>query len=71
MVMNPPTSARYERDKGLIPELGRSPEEGNDNSLQYFCLENFKNRGAWWGTVNGIAELVTTEHAHIDTMHIY
>ena len=54
VVMNPPTNARDEKDKGLIPESGRSPEEGNDNSLQYFCLENSMDRGAWgsyspWG----------------------
>ena len=34
-------------DQGLIPGLGRYPGEGNGNSLQYPCLENFKNRGAW------------------------
>ena len=71
VVMNPPTNARDEKDKGLIPESGRSPEEGNDNSLQYFCLENSMDRGAWWATVHGVAELVTTDHAHTDTVHIY
>ena len=34
-------------DAGLIPGLGRSPEEGNGNSLQYSCLEMFMDRGAW------------------------
>ena len=34
-------------DLGLIPELGQSPGEGNGNPLQYFCLENFKEGGAW------------------------
>ena len=38
-------------DLGLIPGLGRSSGEGNDNPLQYSCLENFKDRGAWWATV--------------------
>ena len=33
---------------GLIPGLGRSPGEGNGNPLQYHCLENLKDRGAWW-----------------------
>ena len=35
-------------DPGLIPGLGRSPGEGNGNPLQYSCLENSKDRGAWW-----------------------
>ena len=35
------------RDLGLIPELGRFPGEGNGNPLQYFCLENPMDRGAW------------------------
>ena len=34
-------------DLGSIPKVGRSPEEGNGNSLQYSCLENSMNRGAW------------------------
>ena len=36
-------------DTGLIPGLGRSPGEGNDNPLQYSCLRNPTDRGAWWG----------------------
>ena len=55
--MNPPTNARDERDKGLIPESGRSPEEGNDNSLQYSCLGNPMDREAWWATVHGITKV--------------
>ena len=43
MVKNPPDNAR---DAGLIPGLGRSPGEGNDNPLQYSCLENLMDRGA-------------------------
>ena len=35
-------------DLGLIPGSGRSPEEENGNRLQYSCLVNFINRGAWW-----------------------
>ena len=42
-------------DLGSIPGLGRSPEEGNSNPLQYFCLENPVDRGAWWPTVHGVA----------------
>ena len=48
-------------DLGLIPESERSPGEGNGNPFQYFCLENFMDRGVWWATVHGIAELDTTE----------
>ena len=41
---------------GSIPEWGRSLEEGNDNSLQYSCLENTLDRGAWWATVHGVTK---------------
>ena len=44
------------RDEGSISSLGRSPEEGNDNPLQFSCLENPMNRGAWWATVHGITK---------------
>ena len=47
-------------DQGLIPGSGRSPGEGNGNTLQYSCLENSIDIGAWWSTVHGIAELDTT-----------
>ena len=40
-------------DPGLIPGLGRSPGEGNNNPLQYSCLENPRNRKAWCATVHG------------------
>ena len=40
-------------DAGLIPGLGRSPGEGNDNLLQYSCLGNPMDRGAWWVTKVG------------------
>ena len=39
---------------GLIPGLGRFPGEGNGNLLQYSCLENSMDRGAWWATVHGV-----------------
>ena len=41
-------------DQGLIPGLGRSPGEGNGNPLQYSCLENSIDRGAWHATVYGV-----------------
>ena len=43
-------------DVGLIPGLGRSPGEGNGNPLQYSCLGNPMDRGAWRATVHGVAE---------------
>ena len=43
-------------DWGSIPGLGRSPGEGNGNPLQYSCLENPMDRGAWWATVHGVAK---------------
>ena len=49
-------SACYAGDTNLIPRLGISPGEGNGNPLQYSCLENPMDRGAWWATVHGIAE---------------
>ena len=54
-------SAYNAGDLGSIPGWGRSPGEGNGNPLQYSCLENSTDRGAWWATVHGVAELDTTE----------
>ena len=47
------------RDLGSIPELRRSPGEGNDNPLQCSCLENPMNGGDWWATVHGITKRLT------------
>ena len=46
-------------DLGSIPGSGRSPGEGNDNPLQYSCLKNPMDRGAWWATVHGVAKSQT------------
>ena len=46
-------------DLSLIPVLGRSPGEGNGNPLQYSCLDNSMDRGAWWATVYGVAKRQT------------
>ena len=54
VVKNPPTNAGNPRDIDSIPEVGRSPGDGNGNPLHYSCLENSMNRGAWWATVHGI-----------------
>ena len=43
-------------DPGSIPGSGRSLGEGNGNPLQYSCLENPMDRGAWWATVHGVAK---------------
>ena len=55
VVKNPPANAR---DSGLIPG-SRSPREGNGNPLQYPCLENSMDRGAWRATVNGVTKSCT------------
>ena len=49
-------SAHGVGDRGSIPGLGISPGEGNGNPLQCSCLENPKDRGAWWATVHGITK---------------
>ena len=46
-------------DLGSIPGLGRSPGEGNGNPLQYSCLENPMDKGAWWATIHGVAKSQT------------
>ena len=54
--MNLPASEGDIRDAGLIPGLARSPGEENGNPLQYSCLANPMDRGAWWATVHGVAK---------------
>ena len=61
MVKNPPANAGDLRDTGSFSGLGRSPGEGNGNPLQYSCLENPMDRGAWWAIVHGVTQLDTTE----------
>ena len=53
VVENPPANAG---DVGSFPGSGRSPREGNGNPLQYSCLENPTDKGAWWATVHGSKE---------------
>ena len=54
-VKNPSASAGVIRGTRAIPGLGRSPGGGHGTPLQYFCLENPMDRGAWWATVYGVA----------------
>ena len=49
-------TAANARDMGLIPGSGKSPGEGNGSPLQYSCLGNLMNRGAWWAAVHGVTE---------------
>ena len=59
VVKNSPANAG---DMGSVPGWGRSPEVGNDNPLQYSCLENSMDRGAWRATFHGVTnELDTSE----------
>ena len=46
-------------DPGLILGSGRFPGEGNGNPLQYYCLENSMDGGAWWATVHGVTKSLT------------
>ena len=56
MVKNPPANVGDARDVGSIPGLGRSPGGGNGNPLQYSCLVNPMDSGAWQATVHGAAK---------------
>ena len=53
------TPAPSAGDPGSIPGSGRSPEEGQGNPLQYSCLENSMDRGAWWATIHGVTKSQT------------
>ena len=61
------------RDLSLVPGLGRSLGEGNGNPVQYSCLENPMDIGAWWSTVYGVAKSRTqlsTEHTHTSVLQL-
>ena len=55
-VKNPPANSGDIRDESLIPGAGRSPGGGHRNPLQYSCLENPMDRGAWQATVHRVAK---------------
>ena len=59
VVKNPPGNVGAAGDMGSIPGLGRSPEKGNSNPLQYSCQDNPMDRGAWWATVRGVTKSQT------------
>ena len=56
VVKNPPANAGDIRVMGSVPGSGRSPGGGHGNPLQYSCLENLMDRGAWRATVHGVAK---------------
>ena len=62
-----PASAGDSRDIGSIPGSGTSPGEGNGNPLQYSCLKNSMDRGAWRATDHGVTESDTTEQLSTHT----
>ena len=75
-VKNPPANAGDTRDVGSIPGLGRSPGGGYGNPLQYSCLENPTDRGAWQAKVHRVAKSKTrlkrlSMHACIHTLTHY
>ena len=61
VVKNLPANGGGARDTVLIPGSERSPGVKNSNLLQYSCLENSIDRGAWWATAHGVSESDTTE----------
>ena len=66
VVKNPPANPGDTRDTGSVPRLGRSSGEGNGNPLQYSCLENPVDRGAWWSyTPWGHKDSDTTARTHL------
>ena len=72
MVKNPCANAGDTGDADLIPRSRRSPGVGNGNPLQYSCLEDSMDRGAWWAIVHGVSRvrqymllyLISTAHVH-------
>ena len=71
MVKNSPAKQEF---VGSIPGLGRSPGVGNDNPLQYSCLGNLMDRGAWLATVHGVARVghnLATKQQQFDTQEVY
>ena len=76
MVKNLPANVGHAGDLSLVPGWGRSPRVGNGNSLQYSCLKNPMDRGAWWAIVHGVVKSQTRlstqhgTHTHICIIHV-
>ena len=72
VVKNPPANAGDKRDKRLIPGWGRSPGVGHGTALQYSCLENPMDRGAWRATVHRAAKSQTQlKRLSMHVLHIF
>ena len=59
VVKNSPANAGDARDAASIPRPRRSPGGGHGNPLQYYCVKNSMDRGAWWATVHGVTKSQT------------
>ena len=70
MVKNPPADPGGIRDAGWVSGLVSSPGEENGNPLQYSCLENSTDRGAWWAAVYGAAESWTRLSACVHNIYV-
>ena len=71
VIKNPPANARDTGDAGSIPGSGRSSGGGNGNPLQYSCLENPMDRGAWWATIRRVAKESDTTQQLNSNRHIF
>ena len=72
MVKNPSANEGDARDMGSVPGSGRFPEAGDGSPLQYACLGNSMDRGAWWATVHGVAkesDMTEGQSAHTHTIN--
>ena len=63
MVKNPSNNAVDIRNMSSVPRSKRSPGEGNGNTLQYSCMENLMDRGAWWATESTGSQRVKSLHS--------
>ena len=68
VVRNPPANAGDARHVGLIPGSAGSPGEGNGNPLQYSCLENPMDRGAWWATVHRLPRYLISQLSWVSSL---
>ena len=71
MLKNPLANSGDIRNRSSIPGSGRSPGDGNGNPLQYSCLENPRDRGAWWATVHGVPKSQTQLSDFPFTLHFH